>query len=324
MPPKIRVMKYTLVIVGKEDQELLDPGLPYEKFLLGPQNGSAPLELASVEPQLDPHCCIARLELVHIHAARDHLVLTNPSILEITPEESNALYESIKDILAEMSSAIYRPNTLPGKWFIEAHQLRSLSTVHVEQAEGRNIDTWMPADTDTSGIARQWRKWQNDIQMIWFDHPVNQARQEQGQLTINSLWISGIGCLADIRPHAAITGADRLHSIEDANHFSPSVSLQLVAKLLGKQHSTNISGLDFNDSLSLLSLLHREHHQTEEYWQIAIDALSSKKITALEIINFPEGIAHTRRITLEDLPKKSWVFWKKPSYLQLRDILGQS
>jgi hypothetical protein len=315
-------MKYTLVIVGKEDQELLDHGLPYEKFLLGPQNGSAPLELASVEPQLNPHCCIARLELVHIHAARDHLVLTNPNILEVTSEESNALYESIKDILSEISSVIYRPNTSPGKWFIEADKLRSLSTVHVEQAEGRNIDAWMPADTDTSGIARQWRKWQNEIQMIWFDHPVNQDRQSQGQLTINSLWISGLGCLADIRPHAAIATAERFHSTENDSHFGSSVNLRLIANHLGKQHITNISALDFNHSRSLLSLLHRESHQTEECWQIAIDALRSKKIPLLEIIDFPEGIARSRPITFEDLPKKSWAFWKKPLYPQLEDILG--
>jgi hypothetical protein len=125
-------MKYTLVIIGKEDQELLDRGLPYEKFLLGPKNSSAPLELSTLESQLERHQSIARLELVHIHAARDHLVLTNPSILEITPEESNALFESIKDILAEISSVIYRPNALPGKWFIEANKLSSLSTVHTQ------------------------------------------------------------------------------------------------------------------------------------------------------------------------------------------------
>ncbi|MEY4556973.1 MAG: hypothetical protein RLY42_146, partial [Pseudomonadota bacterium] len=37
MPPKIKVMKYTLVIADSQDQESFDRGLPYEKFLLGNQ-----------------------------------------------------------------------------------------------------------------------------------------------------------------------------------------------------------------------------------------------------------------------------------------------
>ena len=324
MPPKIRVMKYTLVIIGKEDQELLDRGLPYEKFLLGPKNSSAPLELSTLESQLERHQSIARLELVHIHAARDHLVLTNPSILEITPEESNALFESIKDILAEISSVIYRPNALPGKWFIEANKLSSLSTVHTAQAEGRNIDTWMPADTDTPGVARQWRKWQNEIQMIWFDHPVNQARQEQGQLSINSIWISGIGCLADIQPHIAIATTERLHSFEEDIHFNSSVSLNLMAHHLGKPCITDIKSLDFKNTASLLSLLHSESREMQEHWHAAIDVLRAKEISALEIIDFPEGALRIRPMTVKDLPKKSWAFWKKAPYLQLEDILGQS
>lgn len=324
MPPKIRGMKYTLVIIGKEDQELLDRGLPYEKFLLGPKNSSAPLELSALESQLDRHQSIARLELVHIHAARDHLVLTNPSILEITPEESNALYESIKDILAEISSVIYRPKSLPGKWFIEADKLSSLSTVHTAQAEGRNIDTWMPADTDTPGVARQWRKWQNEIQMIWFDHPVNQARQAQGQLSINSIWISGIGCLADMQPHTAITTAEHLHSLEQADHVNSSVNLNLMAHHLGKPCITDIKSLDFKNTASLLSLLHSESSEMQEHWHAALDALRANEISILEFIDFPEGALRIRPITIKDLPKKSWAFWKKAPYLQLEDILGQS
>jgi len=322
MPPKIRGMKYTLVIVGKEDQELLDRGLPYEKFLLGAQNGSAPLELSTLESQLERHQSIARLELVHIHAARDHLVLTNPSILEVTPEESNALYDSIKDILAEISSVIYRPKTLPGKWFIEADKLRSLSTVHTLQAEGRNIDVWMPADTDTPGIAKQWRKWQNEIQMIWFDHPVNQARQEQGQLSINSIWISGIGCLADIQPHSVLAATEHLHSFEQDIYFNSSVNLKLMAHHLGKPCLTDIKSLDFKNTSSLLSLLHSEGREIQEHWHTALDALRANEISTLEIIDFPEGALRTRQITIKDLPKKSWAFWKKAPYLQLEDILG--
>lgn len=313
MPPKIRVMKYTLVIVSKENQELLDRGLPYEKFLLGPKNSSAPLELSASETDLDPHRCIARLDLVHIHAARDHLVLTNPEILEITATESEALYESVKDILTEISSTIYRPHTSPSKWFIEANQLRSLSTVHITQAEGRNIDVWMPIDTDTPGVARQWRKWQNDIQMIWFNHPVNIAREANGQLSINSIWISGVGSLSDIQPHASLDQVKTLHS--------PDNCLSLIAQHLQKNH---ISGLQPPIFENTLSLVMQEDKEANQIWNATIEALKSKIITHVEIIDFPQGILRTQHLTIDDLPKKNWFFWKKTRMPHLEDILDQS
>jgi hypothetical protein len=306
-------MKYTLVMIGKEDQELLDRGLPHEKFLLGPKYSSAPLELASFEPLLDHQRCIARLELVHIHAARDHLVLTSPTLLDITPTESEALYAAVKDILAELSSTIYRTDSLPGRWFIEAEKLKSLSTVHTAQAEGRNIDIWMPIDTDIPGIARQWRKWQNEIQMIWFDHPVNQARAANGQLSINSIWISGIGCLADLQPHQALHAAQRLHS--------PDNTLAFLAKHLKKNHVRHLDSQAFQNALSLLM---QENPTSTQIWHDAIEALRAQTITSIELIDFPQGVLRTQQLTHKDLPKKGWAFWKKPSTPSLEDILGSS
>jgi hypothetical protein len=93
MPPKIKVMKYTLVIADNQDQESFDRGLPYEKFLLGSQNASAPLELQSQGVTVGSNTCVARIEPVHIHAARDHLVLTSTQILDIQASEADALFE---------------------------------------------------------------------------------------------------------------------------------------------------------------------------------------------------------------------------------------
>jgi hypothetical protein len=300
-------MKYTLVIAGKHDQELLDRGLPYEKFLFGPKNASAPLELQAFMPELNTQSCIAGLELVHIHAARDHLVLTNPSILEVTPEESDALYDSVKDILAEITPTIHRPT--PGKWFIEAEQFATLSTVHIQQAEGRNIDFWMPQDTDIAGVARQWRKWQNDIQMIWFDHPVNRARQANELLSINSLWISGIGSLNDIKAHPVTNLANQFHGSY----------VSLLAHHLNKPLLTKINTANLKGTLSLLS---EDDAQTQFTWEAAKQALAAGHIDLIEVIHFPNGVEQTLQLRREDLPKKGWAFWKKPHPVKLEDILG--
>jgi hypothetical protein len=308
MPHKIKVMKYTLVIADSQDQESFDRGLPYEKFLLGNQNASAPLELESHGVSVQADTCIARIEPIHIHAARDHLVLTSTEILDIQASEADALFESVKDIFAEMSSVTHRSK--PHKWFIESPALQTLSTVSTAQAEGRNIDHWMPSDTSLEGVARQWRKWQNEIQMIWFNHPVNEARQAEGMLSINSVWISGIGKLADIKPNERLLQAKQWHSSDGC--------LNLLASHLKKSHATSLNELNLGDTISLLSASDPE---LSTVWQKANEALINHEIKAIELIDFPEGQERSRTITVEQLPKKGFAFWKKPVVGSLQDML---
>jgi hypothetical protein len=308
MPPKIKVMNYTLVIADSQDQESFDRGLPYEKFLLGNQNASAPLELQSHGVSVQADTCIARIEPIHIHAARDHLVLTSTEILDIQASEADALFESVKDIFAEMSSVTHRSK--PHKWFIESPALQTLSTVSTAQAEGRNIDHWMPSDTSLEGVARQWRKWQNEIQMIWFNHPVNEARQAEGMLSINSVWISGIGKLADIKPNERLLQAKQWHSSDGC--------LNLLASHLKKSHSTSLNELNLGDTISLLSASDPE---LSTIWQKANEALINHEIKAIELIDFPEGQERSRTITVEQLPKKGFALWKKPVVGSLQDML---
>ena len=308
MPPKIKVMKYTLVITDSQDQESFDRGLPYEKFLLGKQNASAPLELQSHGVSVDPNTSIARIEPIHIHAARDHLVLTSTQILDIKASEADALFESVKDIFAEMSSITHRSK--PHKWFIESQALQTLSTVSTSQAEGRNIDHWMPSDTSQEGVARQWRKWQNEIQMIWFNHPVNEARQAEGMLSINSVWISGNGTLTDIKPNERLLEAKQWHSSDGC--------LNLLASHLNKLHTTSLNELNMGDTISLLTA---SDPQLSTIWQKANEALINHEIKAIELIDFPEGQERSRMITIEQLPKKGFALWKKPVVGSLQDML---
>jgi hypothetical protein len=308
MPPKIKVMKYTLVIADSQDQESFDRGLPYEKFLLGNQNASAPLELQSQGVIVKPNTCVARIEPVHIHAARDHLVLTSIQILDIQASEADALFDSVKDIFAEMSDVTHR--SMPHKWFIESSALETLSTVSTSQAEGRNIDHWMPSDTSLEGVARQWRKWQNEIQMIWFNHPVNEARQAEGMLSINSVWISGNGKLAHIKPDERLLQAKQWHSSDGC--------LNLLASHLQKPHVTSLNEFIWSDAISLLSA---SDPALQLVWQQACEALISRQIKEIELVDFPEGQERTRIITIEQLPKKGFALWKKPMVGSLQDML---
>ncbi|MGO4811208.1 hypothetical protein AB4156_16725 [Cupriavidus sp. 2MCAB6] len=151
----------------------------------------------------------ACLQPVHIHAARDHLVLMDPAQLHVRAEESAALHAAVSDLLRESGILLETPH--PARWYIPEAVFGPLVAASPLRATGRNIDVWMQ-----SGVrARDWRRIQNEIQMTWYDHPVNQAREAAGELSINSVWLHGGGILQQV-PRLAdtvLTGDAFLHGL---------------------------------------------------------------------------------------------------------------
>lgn len=129
------------------------------------------------------------LQPVHIHAARDHLVLMDPALLTLEPAESAALREAIAPLLNDSGIALDAPH--PGRWYLPEAVFGPLDATPPLRAAGRNIDVWM----QSGPRERDWRRLQNEIQMTWFDHPVNQAREARGALPVNSVWLHGGGAL---------------------------------------------------------------------------------------------------------------------------------
>ena len=125
------------------------------------------------------------LNPVHIHVARDHLVLTDQRRLALDEIESQELFALAEPVFAEYGhSVLYGDATT---WFLRADEWHDLQTSTPDAACGHNIDIWMP----TGSAERAWRKLQNEIQMHWHDTLVNQQRQSIGKNPVNSLWLWG-------------------------------------------------------------------------------------------------------------------------------------
>ena len=69
--------------------------------------------------------------------------------------------------------------------------LRQLPTAALDRVLARNVDAWLP----DAPQARPLRRLQNEIQMLLYTHPFNDAREVKRQLPVNSFWISGTGDL---------------------------------------------------------------------------------------------------------------------------------
>ena len=326
MPPKIRGMtvnstpskaftansrRFTLMLSGEDALDELETrdspqqGLPHERFLLGDLVPLAPVLLLGQSNQaVNPNEVIACLQPVHLHATRDHLILMGQSQIDLTEKESSELLEAALPFIEEdFQSAVLFQNQ--HYWFIPAGPFASLESYSVDQAHGRNIDWWMPRDTKEEGIAKRWRKLQNEIQMLWHIGSVNEEREQRGMPSINSIWISGIGKLNDVQVPAQLKQSQLL--------FGPHPMLAGLAQLLGLPHEMVLNEKNLAGAFAWLD-------QPQAAWPQLSAALLDKQLDEVVIIDFPKGKVRKRIFTAKDLSKKSWAFWKKAEPLTWKAI----
>ena len=323
MPPKIRGMtsnvyrqqnairRFTLMLSGEDalsdegDSSSPIKGLPHELFLLGEKTPLAPVLLLGQSKQaINPSETIACLQPVHLHATRDHLILMGQNQIDLTAEESTQLLKAALPFIEEdfQSSILFEDRHY---WFIPAGPFASLASYSVDQAHGRNIDWWMPRDTNEEGVAKRWRKLQNEIQMLWHIGPVNAEREQRGIPSINSLWISGIGKLDDVQMPSSLKESHRL--------IGRHPLLSGLARLLEIPQDNMIDEQNLAGSFAWLD-------QPQLAWSQLSKALQDKLLDEVVIIDFPNGITRERIFTTKDLIKKSWAFWKKSEALTWKEI----
>ncbi|HKW81799.1 MAG TPA: hypothetical protein VJQ49_12390 [Casimicrobiaceae bacterium] len=92
----------------------------------------------------------------------------------------------------------------PQRWLVAAHEPQRLDTEPVAAALGQSILPLLPAGPD----AQRWRRWQSEMQMLLFEHPVNVARERAGRAPANGVWLSYGGSSGPAKPCAATLCTD--------------------------------------------------------------------------------------------------------------------
>jgi hypothetical protein len=127
-----------------------------------------------------------RADPVHVRIERDQLILCE--IPEPGPEEAKMLCDALS---AHFGEAFSPQPIRPGAWVVRITTRPDITTTPLPQAAAQHIDPLLPA----GGDSLPWRKLLNEVQMLLFNHPLNQARELRGEPVINSVWLWGGGCL---------------------------------------------------------------------------------------------------------------------------------
>ena len=191
-------------VIGEDFQRTL----PHERWVarqFGVVNESS--KQAADEAPLAPYMLLgdggfpgditwACIEPVHVRIARDHLVLIDPATLGIDDHEARTLFDVAKPLIEDLGLTIQAPQ--PVRWYVAGANLGTLAGASPLRASGRNIEIWLPHEAGTGERSRSWMKLQNEVQMAWFEHPLNEAREERGLPAINSIWLHAQGALRSV------------------------------------------------------------------------------------------------------------------------------
>jgi hypothetical protein len=247
------------------------------------------------------------LQPAHLHVARDHLVLTDLRQLALDHDAAISLYEAAAALFDEAGRSLLFGDA--AHWFLRADDWGGLLTSSPDAACGHNIDIWMPKGPGE----REWRKLQNEVQMLWHAHAVNQDRLEHGAHAVNALWMWGggaefpAGTCRRYRPGAGrfdILGGDMLQAADAAALIAATEDTALLE--LNDLAGPALAG-DWRAWLDAF-------HQLEAHWLAPMmAALKDGKLGRISLV-LTDG-ARQRRFEVHR--SMSWKFWQTPSLARL-------
>lgn len=212
-----------------------------------------------------------RADPVHFKADINHALLLDHHRLEVLPDEAEQLIASFNQHFAEDRIKLLAPH--PHRWYLQCEQALDLETTRLAEAVGRNVNHFLPVGEG----ALNWRRLLNEAQMLFYTHKVNQQRQEQESLTINSLWLWGEG-----KPSVKPPKPDWDWVISD-EPFSRGLAIMAGITVYSlEQGLAQLSSLKGKGLMVIDTLLGPTSYGDVAAWVLAVEQLCEQYLPALD------------------------------------------
>ena len=198
--PRLQKLLSSLVAQPAEQSDPLSLSAPHERALahglaLPLADGMIPWAAWQARQSRAAGGAWGFITLCHWKIGSQHVVMSGAALPDFSEQESQALLMAMQPYFAEDGITLHYQQ--PTRWLAQSDLFDGLATASLDRAAGHDVSLWLPTDSR----ARQLRRLQSEMQMLLYEHPVNEARSARGLPIVNAFWLSGTGALPpDLSP----------------------------------------------------------------------------------------------------------------------------
>lgn len=258
-----------------------------------------------------------RADPVHLQAQRDQLVLVDGSLLSITAAEASALGATLNQHFAQDNLLFTLAH--PTRWYIALDATPELVTQPLPAVAGKGINHCLPSGAE--GL--RWNQIATEIQMLLHGHPVNLARETQGQAPINSVWFWGGGVYPSLTATPPV--AEKIWA-NDALARGLALALKQTPQMLPANFDAFIAQAPTPDAHCVLwdDLRQAAWYGDHEAWRAGLTRLEADWIQPLRdalrrgVVSEVtlHAISEQGCLTVKTTRSARWRFWRRTKTLQ--------
>ncbi len=248
--------------------------------------------------------CWVRADPAYMQLQRTQLVMQPVNAVE--SEEAAQLCAALNEHFSGQGMEFVAPH--PQRWYVRLSAMPAVRTVPLSQACGRDVRGVLPDGEEGA----RWQQLFNEIQMLLFSHPVNEARAVRGALPVNSLWLWGNG---NFEPQARYAGVS-----------SDEVLGEMLAAAIGTKFSLWGGKLVLaqDDQLLVWTGLRAALQRGDlESWRAALQNFETGYVQPLwqalragDIEKLQVDVLSEREVRSICLKRTdAWAFWRRPRRL---------
>ena len=245
-----------------------------------------------------------RADPVHVVIRRNQMVVQDG--VALSAEEAGALCAALDGHFAADGLRFFAPH--PQRWYVRLEAAPQLETTPLPRVVGEDACAHLPRGAD----ALRWHKILNEIQMLLYAHPVNQAREERGELPVNSVWLWGGGQARQLaQPYPCLCG--------DSELAAAFVRPAGIACAEGMEQCVEGGGLVVYEALR-----HALRRGDLDAWRAGVQELEQNIASSMRALRAGRIERVTLDVLREGAPRSfvltrgdTWKLWRRPVSLPL-------
>ncbi|MDD4882734.1 MAG: hypothetical protein PHX10_14235 [Gallionellaceae bacterium] len=209
--------------------------------------------------------CWFHADPVHLLAGMHSLTLFDGRQFQIQDDESAALLATLN---RHFDGEIEFLAPHPARWYARFKRTPEVDMPPLDQVAGSVVSPGLIAGPD----AQELQRTSTEIQMLLYTHPVNEAREERNEATVNGLWFWGGGRYRQPAPQFDQVMADDFH----ARALAEAASIRSMPLPAG------LDRLPEGRTLAVLDRRHVEQHD-EDWFAPILRGLQRGRLDEVEL-----------------------------------------